>query len=385
MHQGIKVISVGFFVERDGAVVWRGPMVHKLLQQFLEDVEWGELDYLVVDLPPGTGDAQLSLSQLIPITGAVMVTTPQEVAIIDVVKAISMFKKVEIPILGVVENMSYYVCPACGHHDEIFARGGGKRLAQEVGTPFLGEIPIDAKVRYGGDSGRPVVVGAPGVGARQDLHADRGQGRGRDRQAQRSGRRHGPARAGAGADSMSEPLKVDAGAAARGSRRTSARSASAATAASRARRCRARTPTRARYVAERMRAAGLEVRHDEVGNLRAPAAHGRRDVGVARAGGHDRLAPRLGAVGRQARRAARRRRRDCAVEALDARGRADASGRSRSRCSSARRARAFRAAPSARRRCPGTSRSRACWRSSIPTASRRRRRGGRRSLTERRE
>jgi ATP-binding protein involved in chromosome partitioning len=136
-------------------------MVHKLLQQFLEDVDWGEVDYLVVDLPPGTGDAQLSLSQLIPITGAVMVTTPQEVALIDVVKAVSMFKKVEIPILGVIENMSDYVCPACGHHDEIFSRGGGKKLAESLGTTFLGEVPIDAKVRFGGDSGRPVVVGAP--------------------------------------------------------------------------------------------------------------------------------------------------------------------------------------------------------------------------------
>jgi ATP-binding protein involved in chromosome partitioning len=153
-------MSVGFFIEKDGAVVWRGPMVHKLLQQFLEDVEWGDLDYLVVDLPPGTGDAQLSLAQLIPITGAVMVTTPQEVALIDVVKAVAMFKKVEVPILGVVENMSYYVCPACGHHDEIFSRGGGRRLAESLGTTFLGEVPIDAKVRHGGDSGRPVVVGA---------------------------------------------------------------------------------------------------------------------------------------------------------------------------------------------------------------------------------
>jgi ATP-binding protein involved in chromosome partitioning len=161
VHWGIKVISVGFFVERDGAVVWRGPMIHKLLQQFIEDVEWGSIDYLVIDLPPGTGDAQLSLSQLIPITGSVVVTTPQEIALIDVVKAVSMFKKVEIPILGVVENMSFYVCPACGHHDEIFARGGGKKLAKELGTIFLGEVPIDAKVRHGGDSGRPVVVGAP--------------------------------------------------------------------------------------------------------------------------------------------------------------------------------------------------------------------------------
>lgn len=161
IHWGIRVMSVGFFVEADSAVVWRGPMIHKLLQQFLEDVDWGDMDYLVVDLPPGTGDAQLSLSQLIPITGAVMVTTPQEVAVIDVIKAVSMFKKVEIPILGVIENMSGYVCPACGHHDDIFARGGGRKLAEKIGAPFLGEIPIDAKVRFGGDSGRPVVVGAP--------------------------------------------------------------------------------------------------------------------------------------------------------------------------------------------------------------------------------
>src|SRR6478752_5304052 len=161
VHWGIRVMSVGFFVEREGAVVWRGPMIHKLLQQFIEDVDWGELDYLVIDLPPGTGDAQLSLSQLIPITGSVIVTTPQEVALIDVVKAISMFQKVEIPILGVVENMSYYVCPSCGHHDEIFARGGGQLLAKELSAHFLGEVPIDSKVRHGGDSGRPVVVGAP--------------------------------------------------------------------------------------------------------------------------------------------------------------------------------------------------------------------------------
>ena len=209
VHWGIKVISVGFFVERDGAVVWRGPMIHKLLQQFLDDVEWGELDYLVIDLPPGTGDAQLSLSQLIPITGAVMVTTPQEIALIDVVKAVSMFKKVEIPILGVVENMSYYMCPACGHNDEIFSHGGGKRLAKELGTLFLGEIPIDAKVRHGGDSGRPVVVGAPESEHAKIFMDARGQGRRRGRQAQRPGRRHGQARGRARADPMSGGCEID--------------------------------------------------------------------------------------------------------------------------------------------------------------------------------
>jgi len=161
IHQGLKVISVGFFVDKGEAVVWRGPMVHRLLQQFLGDVDWGELDYLICDLPPGTGDVQLSLSQLIPIAGAVMVTTPQEISIIDVVKGIAMFEKVEIPILGVVENMSYYKCPACGHTDEIFSHGGGKRLAQEIGAQFFGEIPIDTRIRFGGDAGVPIVVASP--------------------------------------------------------------------------------------------------------------------------------------------------------------------------------------------------------------------------------
>jgi ATP-binding protein involved in chromosome partitioning len=161
VHHGIRVISVGFFVDKQEAVVWRGPMVHRLLQQFLGDVDWGELDYLICDLPPGTGDVQLSLSQLIPISGAVMVTTPQEISIIDVVKGIAMFEKVEIPILGIVENMSYYNCPACGHHDEIFSHGGGKRLAQEIGAQFFCEIPIDTRIRFGGDAGVPVVIANP--------------------------------------------------------------------------------------------------------------------------------------------------------------------------------------------------------------------------------
>ena len=161
-HHGLSVISVGFFVERGGAVIWRGPMVHKLLQQFIEDVEWGELDYLVVDLPPGTGDAQLSLSQLLPITGAVMVTTPQEVSVIDVEKALAMWQRVEVPVLGLVENMSGYVCPSCGHHEEIFLRGGGRKLAERSNLTFLGEIPLQPAVSRGGDAGTPIVLADPG-------------------------------------------------------------------------------------------------------------------------------------------------------------------------------------------------------------------------------
>jgi ATP-binding protein involved in chromosome partitioning len=162
IHYGMRVISIGFFVERGGAVIWRGPMVHKLLQQFIEDVEWGSLDYLIVDLPPGTGDAQLSLSQLLPITGAVMVTTPQEVSIIDVEKALAMWKRVEVPVLGIVENMSGFLCPSCGHHEEIFLRGGGKKLAAREAVPFLGEIPLQGAVSRGGDAGKPVTLADPG-------------------------------------------------------------------------------------------------------------------------------------------------------------------------------------------------------------------------------
>jgi ATP-binding protein involved in chromosome partitioning len=161
VHHGIKVLSVGFFVERGAAVIWRGPMIHKLLTQFVEDVDWGELDYLVVDLPPGTGDTQLSLAQLVPVTGAVMVTTPQEVSVIDVEKALAMWKKVEVPVLGIIENMSTFVCPKCGHHEEIFAHGGGRRLAEREALPFLGEIPTLSSVRGGGDSGKPIVLAEP--------------------------------------------------------------------------------------------------------------------------------------------------------------------------------------------------------------------------------
>jgi ATP-binding protein involved in chromosome partitioning len=161
IHHGMKVVSIGFFVERGGAVIWRGPMVHKLLQQFIEDVQWGDLDYLIVDLPPGTGDAQLSLSQLLPITGAVMVTTPQEVSIIDVEKALGMWQRVEVPVLGLVENMSGFVCPSCGHHEEIFLRGGGRKLAARAGIPFLGEVPLTPGVSRAGDEGTPAVLRDP--------------------------------------------------------------------------------------------------------------------------------------------------------------------------------------------------------------------------------
>ena len=170
VHFGMKVISIGFFIERGGAVIWRGPMVHKLLQQFVEDVDWGELDYLLVDLPPGTGDAQLSLSQLLPITGAVMVTTPQEVSIIDVEKALGMWKRVEVPVLGIVENMSGFICPSCGHHEEIFLSGGGRKLAEREGFPFLGEIPLQGAVSRGGDAGKPVVIADPGSQVARIFH-----------------------------------------------------------------------------------------------------------------------------------------------------------------------------------------------------------------------
>ena len=161
LHRGMPVMSIDFFIETGRAVIWRGPMIHKLLQQFLEDVDWGELDYLIIDLPPGTGDAQLSLGQLLPITGGLIVTTPQEVALLDVRKAVDMFNKIEVPVLGVVENMSHYRCPACGHVDHIFQSGGGRRIAEEIGASLLGQLPIDHKVSTGGEVGNPVVNAAP--------------------------------------------------------------------------------------------------------------------------------------------------------------------------------------------------------------------------------
>jgi len=158
---GVKLISMGFFVPEETAVVWRGPMIHTAIQQFFRDVVWGELDYLLIDLPPGTGDAQLTISQLIPLSGAITVTTPQEVSLHDVRKGMMMFQKVNVPLLGIVENMSYYVCAHCGTREEIFSHGGGERAAEKLGIPFLGRIPIDPAIRVGGDSGTPIVVGNP--------------------------------------------------------------------------------------------------------------------------------------------------------------------------------------------------------------------------------
>lgn len=156
--RGVKMISMGYFLPKDEAVIWRGPMLHKMVQQFLGDVHWGELDYLVIDLPPGTGDIQLSLCQTIPLTGAVIVSTPQDLALEVASKAIAMFKKLNAPILGIVENMSYYVCAHCGERDDIFGHGGARVAAEKMGYPFLGEIPLSSLIRTRSDSGEPVAL-----------------------------------------------------------------------------------------------------------------------------------------------------------------------------------------------------------------------------------
>ncbi|MGH9385671.1 MAG: Mrp/NBP35 family ATP-binding protein [Vicinamibacterales bacterium] len=160
-QDGLKIISMGFFMAPEQAMIWRGPMLHKTMQQFLTGVIWGELDYLIVDLPPGTGDIQLSLCQSIPITGAVVVSTPQDVALNVAQKAIAMFRSLNAPILGIIENMSDYVCPHCGAHDDIFGEGGARSLAERLGVTFLGAIPLTAAVRRASDAGRPLVTFAP--------------------------------------------------------------------------------------------------------------------------------------------------------------------------------------------------------------------------------
>jgi len=155
---GVKVMSIGFLVDPMQAVIWRGPMASGAVKQFMSDVDWGELDYLIFDLPPGTGDIQLTLVQSIPLTGAVIVTTPQDISLADARKGFAMFAKVTVPILGIVENMSYFICEHCGQRENIFDSGGGRKAAEELGVPCLGEIPIYTSIRVSGDHGKPIVA-----------------------------------------------------------------------------------------------------------------------------------------------------------------------------------------------------------------------------------
>jgi ATP-binding protein involved in chromosome partitioning len=166
---GVKIMSLGFMIERDQPAIWRGPIIMKIITQFLRDVQWGELDYFFVDMPPGTGDAQLSLVQATMVHGAIIVTTPQEVAAGDALRGAKMFQRVAVPVLGVVENMSYFICPSCTDRHDIFGVGGGKRLAEELDVPLLGEIPFFPGVLAGGDRGEPIVVSEPESGAAKAL------------------------------------------------------------------------------------------------------------------------------------------------------------------------------------------------------------------------
>lgn len=168
---GVKLISLGFLIERDQPAIWRGPIVMKIVTQFLRDVNWGGLDYLVVDMPPGTGDAQLSLVQATPVRGALIVTTPQDVATGDALRGAKMFQRVGVPVLGIVENMSWFECPHCGKPTALFGSGGGQKLADELELPLLGQIPLYPQVREGGDAGTPIVAGEPSSGAAKALMA----------------------------------------------------------------------------------------------------------------------------------------------------------------------------------------------------------------------
>ncbi len=158
---GVHVVSIGFLTQEDAPVIWRGPMLHGVIQQFFREVRWPELDYLIVDMPPGTGDVALSLSQSVPVTGAVLVTTPQNVSLADTRRAIRMYQKLNIPTLGLIENMSYFVCPNCEHESDIFGKGGGEGLAKAMDVPFIGRVPIYEPIRRGGDSGMPLVLSEP--------------------------------------------------------------------------------------------------------------------------------------------------------------------------------------------------------------------------------
>lgn len=155
---GLKLVSLGHLMSRDQAVIWRGPMAQKYVKEMLDVADWGELDCLIVDLPPGTGDIPLTLAQTIPLAGALVVCTPQDVALADAIRALRMYERLAVPPLGMVENMSYYLCPQCGHRDEIFSHGGARRAAQELGVPFLAALPLHAAIRAGGDAGRPAAI-----------------------------------------------------------------------------------------------------------------------------------------------------------------------------------------------------------------------------------
>ena len=164
---GLKAMSIGFLIPADSPTIWRGPMVMGALEQLMRDVAWGALDILIVDMPPGTGDVQLTMAQRVPLAGAVIVSTPQDLALIDARKGLNMFRKVDIPVLGVIENMSYFVCPHCGGRSDVFTHGGARRAAEEMGVDFLGELPLDMSIREGSDSGKPIVATDP-----QGMHAD---------------------------------------------------------------------------------------------------------------------------------------------------------------------------------------------------------------------
>ena len=180
-NYGVQVMSIGFLVEQDKPMIWRGPMATQALEQLLRQTNWDDLDYLIVDMPPGTGDIQLTLSQRVPLTGAVIVTTPQDIALLDAKKGIKMFEKVGVPILGIVENMAVHVCENCGHVEHIFGEEGGKRMAAEYKMDYLGALPLDMSIRVQADSGRPTVVAEPDGEIAGALQARRAPGGGQDR------------------------------------------------------------------------------------------------------------------------------------------------------------------------------------------------------------
>jgi ATP-binding protein involved in chromosome partitioning len=157
----VQAMSIGFLIDEETPMIWRGPMVTQALQQLLNDTNWKDLDYLIVDLPPGTGDIQLTLAQQVPVSGAVIVTTPQDIALLDARKGLKMFEKVEVPVLGIVENMSIHICSQCGHEEHIFGEGGGQRMAEQYNVDFLGGLPLDRRIREETDAGRPTVVAEP--------------------------------------------------------------------------------------------------------------------------------------------------------------------------------------------------------------------------------